>query len=137
LGLRVAAGDADNSQGLIVELKVQSSTNKEASFKQLVKQDIDKLKISMKSQYAKFNRAAIAVAWDPAYKKVLQDLGAAAAYYQKLGDGTVLTVYAWEEGAKVKPSVPGKEVGADMPENKLKKPADQSNLGKQKLTYGR
>ncbi|EHK98341.1 hypothetical protein M7I_5813 [Glarea lozoyensis 74030] len=60
-------------RGLIVELKVQASKTPSA-FVQDFKVDIEKLKSPLKPEFQKFDRVAVAFAWDAPYLKLLDNV---------------------------------------------------------------
>jgi hypothetical protein len=107
------SGNEGNTEGLIVELKVQTYKSTEKLFVDLVKADIVKLESDMKPEYKTYNRAVIAIAWDPLYEEPLRKIGALPAHRLELDTGTIVTVYTWEEGHKVKTSEPSTELGRE------------------------
>jgi hypothetical protein len=96
-------GDVDNLQGIIVELKVQSSSNTKKSFQTLVEKDVQKLQLDLKPDYKKFDRAVVAIAWNPEFDKGMLASGLSPVHSVKLADKakTLVTIYANEKERKV------------------------------------
>ncbi|EPE35823.1 hypothetical protein GLAREA_05161 [Glarea lozoyensis ATCC 20868] len=96
------SGNADRAQGLIVELKVQSSSNSPNSFKELVNKDLKRMELDMQSKYAQYDRAVVAIAWDPEILKTMDKFKLPKIHSVPLEDAseTTVTIYASEEGKK-------------------------------------
>lgn len=90
------------TKGLVVELKVESSSLHGASFARQVKEDQTKLRSEFKPKYKDYDKAVIAIAWSPATHKALQGttskmVPVGDAKIDLKDQGFIIQLYSWDK----------------------------------------